>query len=930
MSSMMTMTKARLFVVRAGISCVLVCGLCLTLAACVSEPRRSSSGAGLAASAPLAYYGFDNGEVRDGSGHGHHGVSHGPRRTTGKIGDALNFDGQDDYAEVGSPFASGAQKLSIAAWIYKRDGGDDRVVCQSTGTAIADHVLCLGVANQTFRVRINTAENGSGRNYDGGTIALNRWTHLALTYDGAQLRLYKNGQAVRTYPLGGALVSSDQPLVIGNINRVYDRFFNGKIDEVYFYDRALSAGEVAALPTAKPPVVDPIDPSLLVHWTFDEGSGNRVEDQSGAGHQLTLIGDPSWADGKRGGALDLNGVDAYGHAGPVTTQALAQLSASAWVLKRDGGDDRVVCKSTGTQVADHVFCLGIANRTIRVRMDTANNGAAGSYDGGSIGLGQWTQVGFTYDGARLRIYRNGDQVASHAVSGAIVGSPQDVTVGNVNTQDDRLFTGTIDDVRLYSRSLSASEMHAIYSGTPTSPPAPDAGLEQDAQTSADAGAPDTVPDSGGSPPVDGVVSATCDYYASPTGTGNGLSQSSPFKISNFWSKASPGKTLCLLDGTYRGSDSIIDPPDMNGTAGNPITVRALNDGKASIDGQDVRRPVYIRYNDYFVLEGFNAHSSNAAVIEVLRSKHVIVRRVAAWDAADGNDTIVNTWNSDHVLFEDIAAWGIGRKVIGAASQGNNWTCRRCWGRWEGGHHIGPKSTIQLSYNNTGPTVENSISTWSGERMKQTYTLLCAPGSTNSKCGRTYSNYEVDQPMGLFRTTANAGVLNGILLGSLGYASRSDRFSGHSGVSFQGNVSALEVDNVAIHLDSIKYPNRHTFLLSNSSSGEIGDSTSIGGAGPTISDSWQQSNVDIGTNVDGITNVYTSSTGARICNRYKDRVLTNEPLWPWPMDQRIKDAMIQSGHRSVTYGMANDTGYVTDAVEQMFGPIPQECRGNTNR
>ena len=39
----------------------------------------------------------------------------------------------------------------------------------------------------------------------------------------------------------------------------------------------------------------------------------------------------------------------------------------------------------------------------------------------------------------------------------------------------------------------------------------------------------------------------CDYYASPVGTGNGLSQSSPFKIANFWSVASPGKTLCLLD-----------------------------------------------------------------------------------------------------------------------------------------------------------------------------------------------------------------------------------------------------------------------------------------------------------------------------------------------------------------------------------------------
>ena len=42
---------------------------------------------------------------------------------------------------------------------------------------------------------------------------------------------------------------------------------------------------------------------------------------------------------------------------------------------------------------------------------------------------------------------------------------------------------------------------------------------------------------------------------------------------------------------------------------------------------------------------------------------------------------------------------------------------------------------------------------------------------------------------------------------------------------------------------------------------------------------------------------------------------------------LKDALEQSGHRSVTFGMANDTGYVTDAIEQMLGNIPSECRSD---
>ena len=157
--------------------------------------------------------------------------------------------------------------------------------------------------------------------------------------------------------------------------------------------------------------------------------------------------------------------------------------------------------------------------------------------------------------------------------------------------------------------------------------------------------------------------STCDYYASPTGTGNGLSPSTPFQISKFWSVAAAGKTLCLLDGVYTGDASMIDPPDnLSGMPGRPITVKALKDGKVTINGQDIRRPVLLNLNNYFTLEGFNAHSSSESVIVVARSQHNVVKRVAAWDAYDGNGSIVTVGTaSQYTLFEDVAAWGIGGK-----------------------------------------------------------------------------------------------------------------------------------------------------------------------------------------------------------------------------------------------------------------------------
>jgi len=94
-----------------------------------------------------------------------------------------------------------------------------------------------------------------------------------------------------------------------------------------------------------------------------------------------------------------------------------------------------------------------------------------------------------------------------------------------------------------------------------------------------------------------TASATT-YYASPTGGGDGLFPSTPFLISDFWNVAKPGDTLILLDGIYKGPDSMIDPPDnLSGTEGNPITIKAKNDGMVTIDGEGVRRPVYLYHND---------------------------------------------------------------------------------------------------------------------------------------------------------------------------------------------------------------------------------------------------------------------------------------------------------------------------------------------
>ena len=425
-----------------------------------------------------------------------------------------------------------------------------------------------------------------------------------------------------------------------------------------------------------------------------------------------------------------------------------------------------------------------------------------------------------------------------------------------------------------------------------------------------------------------VQAQSCTHYASPTGNGVGTSASSPFKIANFWPLAKPGYTLCLLDGKYSGADSMINPPqNLSGTSSARITVKALNDGKVTIDGRGTSRPVRLLYNNYFVLEGFNAANSAASVIALEKSGYNIIRRVAAWDAADNNTNIFGIHGGPHNLFEDVAGWGIARKIFSTSQGGNYTTIRRAWGRWDGSHVIGPKSTFEMAYNSYNMIVENSIGSWSGERMQKTYTLLNNYGKpwTGNGAG-TYSDYTVNQPRAIFTISALADDKNAHtkLLGSIAYARSSDRFAPSYAV-FAGKIDSVEVANTVVYIQPGTHTSKKRFSLNNLSTA-VGvnliarNLTGVGGNGSTYGSDWKRSFISEGASLTSVANPFTSTSGADICHRYKDGSLTSEPLWPWPMNQRIINAMIESGRTAVD---------ITKTVESMFGPIPAGCSGGSS-
>jgi hypothetical protein len=378
-----------------------------------------------------------------------------------------------------------------------------------------------------------------------------------------------------------------------------------------------------------------------------------------------------------------------------------------------------------------------------------------------------------------------------------------------------------------------------------------------------------------------------------------------------------------LDGVYTDAKSMIAPSSpVSGSPNSPITIRALHDGKALIDGQGKQWPIHLLHADWLVIEGVDACCSSGTVVGLSQSNHNVIRRVTAWDAAEGNEFIFGVHYGDYNLLEDVAGWGVARKIFSSSQKGNYTTIRRAWGRWEGSHVVGPKATYELAYNNHDMTVENAIGTWSGEKMKDTYVLLDYNGRPWSGRGEgTYTNSRVNQPDGVFVLGVGEPNIHAKLLGSLAYVGGADMFQAERAI-FTTKSSFATIRDCVVYIEPGANAKKNTFGLYGLLPADLSavNVTSFGGAGPAIGAGWQVTNSLQGSSPEGTyapgENIFNTKRGADLCRRYRDGILTNDPLWPWPMNQRIVDALVRSGRQPVD---------VTTTIERFFGKIPQECR-----
>jgi hypothetical protein len=196
----------------------------------------------------VAGYGFEETSglaVTDSSGQNNAGtiVGNAARTGAGKIGRAIDFDGVDDYVSVADANSLDLTTgMTLEAWVQLDTASPWRTAIfkEKPGSVVYDLYATNASNSPQGEARFGSAIVQTPA---PPALAAGVWTHLAVTYDGAALRVYRNGTQAATKAATGAIQTSTGALRIGG-NLIWGEYLDGRIDEVRVYNRALSAAEI--------------------------------------------------------------------------------------------------------------------------------------------------------------------------------------------------------------------------------------------------------------------------------------------------------------------------------------------------------------------------------------------------------------------------------------------------------------------------------------------------------------------------------------------------------------------------------------------------------------------------------------------------------------------------------------------------------------
>ena len=183
---------------------------------------------------------------------------------------ALNFDGVNDYVNLGN-YGAFTGNYTIEAWIYLIPNTHANSIVGKHNAGVAGTFIFEITSDNKLYV---TREVAPWSITTTDLIPDNTWTHVAMTYDGSNVRLYFNGNLVGTQAFG-AIASNNEEVLIGARKNLSSptSFFEGSIGDVRIWNTARTAAQLQQFMYA---TLSGTETGLIGHFDFNQGNVGQV------------------------------------------------------------------------------------------------------------------------------------------------------------------------------------------------------------------------------------------------------------------------------------------------------------------------------------------------------------------------------------------------------------------------------------------------------------------------------------------------------------------------------------------------------------------------------------------------------------------------------------------------------------------------------
>ncbi len=410
----------------------------------------------------------------DTAGEGDGALENGADFDAGILGLGLRFDGVDDQVVIPhDPGQNVATGFTVSAWIRASTFGHGRPIAQKrTATNVGGFTFetthpPFGTSDALVFVAWFEGQPVSVQTPEG-TISTGAWHHAVATYDGAKIKVFVDGKERASLDETRPADESTEPVILGR-NVVAPTFaWDGWIDELRFFPRALTAFEIEALHRQGRDfeALSGQAPSLL--YRAEDNANDSASAQPSAGDG-TLKNGATFGEGQVGRAFELDGVEDFIETPAFTLGTATDATVTAWVRTSDA-DGAIFSLAQGS-VEDELLLMVTAGRVGIFNHKSPGNYVA-RFSDTRVDDGAWTFVAGVLDGggaaSNLRIYVNGvEEVGIVNVTGTpsdiVDTTPRSVQIGWRNNKvASEAFTGRIDEVAVFDHALSSAEIRARF------------------------------------------------------------------------------------------------------------------------------------------------------------------------------------------------------------------------------------------------------------------------------------------------------------------------------------------------------------------------------------------------------------------------------------------------------------------------------------